>query len=74
MAEVAERRTVNPKVLGWNLTKDKIGHKSGGFEIFTPFCYKLRLVLGFFPVQNMNFNEGVYSYEILITYDRRYME
>ena len=41
--------------------KDKIGHKSGGFEIFTPFCYKSRLVLGFFSWQNTNFHEGVHS-------------
>ena len=43
------------------IRKDKIGHKSGGSEIFTSFCYKSRLFLGFFPVQNTNFHEGVHS-------------
>ena len=42
-------------------TKDKIGHKSGGSEIFTSFCYKSRVFWGFFPVQNTNFHEGVHS-------------
>ena len=52
------REIVSSYTLG---IKDKIGHKSGGFEIFTSFCYKSRLFLGFFPVQNTNFHEGVHS-------------
>ena len=48
--------------------KDKIGHKSGGSAIFTSICYKSRLFLGFFPVQNTNFHEGVQSISNICPY------